>query len=151
MKVAKHKELYMKHRRHAKARGIPFLLSYEEWLKIWMDSGHWHERGKRKDQYCMGRFGDTGPYAVVNVKIITNSENSKEAKARYKHHSKETRAKLTAAMAKRRTEGRLNKKGYFKHTPESIMKMRGNKNKLGKYKNTIGGRSEKETKTEPEV
>jgi len=45
MKVAKHKELYMKHRRHAKARGIPFLLSYEEWLKIWMDSGHWHDRG----------------------------------------------------------------------------------------------------------
>jgi hypothetical protein len=61
-----------------KLRGIEFLLSFEEWLQIWLDSGHLHERGKDKDQYCMARYGDRGAYAIGNVRIITNSENSRE-------------------------------------------------------------------------
>ena len=61
-----------------KLRGIEFLLTFEEWLQIWLDSGHLHERGKDKDQYCMARYGDRGAYAIGNVRIITNSENSRE-------------------------------------------------------------------------
>ena len=79
------KEKFWKHKGRAKERNIPFLLTFEEWWKIWEDSGYWHERGHRKGQYVMARFGDKGPYATWNVKIITNRENSKEGNIG-KHH-----------------------------------------------------------------
>lgn len=59
-------------------RGISFELTFEEWLNIWVDSGHLHERGPRKGQYVMARFGDKGPYAIGNVRIITVEENNAE-------------------------------------------------------------------------
>ena len=118
--------VFRAHRYRAKYTDIPFLFTFEEWIKIWMDSGHWHERGKGKEKYCMARFGDKGPYAVGNVRIITNSENSKERNTHYSH-SKETKAKFAAAIERRRKEGRFNKKGFFKHTPEVVAKMFGNK------------------------
>lgn len=63
------------HKSNAKSRGIEFLLTFEQWFKIWTDSGHLHERGNRGHQYCMARLGDKGPYAVGNVKIITCNQN----------------------------------------------------------------------------
>jgi hypothetical protein len=68
--------VFAKQKRTSKARGIKFILSYEEWLKIWVASGHLANRGKQKGQYCMARFGDVGPYAAWNVEIITHQENS---------------------------------------------------------------------------
>jgi hypothetical protein len=65
-------------RANAKARGIAFTLTFEEFEAVWMDSGRWPERGRRADQYCMARFGDTGPYAVDNVRITTCRENHQE-------------------------------------------------------------------------
>lgn len=70
--------LYRKHKNGANRRGIDFLFTFEEWFKIWMDSGHWHERGRKKGQYVMARFGDKGPYAIGNVKIILHEENASE-------------------------------------------------------------------------
>src|ERR1700691_4303747 len=66
------------HMARAKRRGIPFELTFNEWWDIWTSSGHWNERGRYRHQYVMARHGDVGPYAVGNVKIITNSENVKE-------------------------------------------------------------------------
>lgn len=63
---------------NAEIRDIEFLLTFEEWLKLWADSGHFEERGCRKGQYVMARFGDKGPYTVENVRIVTNSENHLE-------------------------------------------------------------------------
>ena len=62
----------------AKARGISFELSFAQWLSIWTESGHFHERGTLKDQYVMARFRDRGPYAVGNVRIITGAQNRAE-------------------------------------------------------------------------
>jgi hypothetical protein len=62
----------------AKERGIEWLLSFEEWYKIWVDSGKFPLRGRKKGQYCMARFGDVGPYSVDNVKIILIEENISE-------------------------------------------------------------------------
>ncbi len=67
---------YRQQRGNAKLRGIPFLLTPEEWWDIWQASGHWHERGRRKDQYCMARFGDKGAYEKGNVEITTTHENN---------------------------------------------------------------------------
>lgn len=70
---------YCDHKSRAKSRGIGFLLAFEEWLKIWTDSGHIQERGHWKGTYVMARFGDKGPYAVGNVRICTAEENCVEA------------------------------------------------------------------------
>lgn len=70
------------HRGRAETYGIPFLLSFEQWLRIWHESGHLFERGSRKHQYVMARHGDSGPYAIGNVKIIPVEENMSEAWSR---------------------------------------------------------------------
>jgi hypothetical protein len=69
---------YYQHKANAESRGIGFLLTYEEWLKIWMDSGKINQRGSYRGKYVMARFGDIGPYAVGNVKIILHTENLAE-------------------------------------------------------------------------
>jgi hypothetical protein len=73
------KQDYDIHRRRAGYRGVPFQLTFEEWLQVWKDSGHLEERGKGVGGYVMGRHGDTGPYAVGNVTIIRMRENIREA------------------------------------------------------------------------
>jgi hypothetical protein len=62
-------------RSNANRRGIPFLLTYAEWLRWWLDSGHAEHRGRNKGQYVMARIGDVGSYALNNIICITNSEN----------------------------------------------------------------------------
>jgi hypothetical protein len=74
---------YFAHKHGAKQRGIGFHLTFYEWLTIWECSRHLNERGGRSadaaDSYVMARFNDAGDYKLGNVKIITLSENSKEA------------------------------------------------------------------------
>lgn len=69
------KAAFIKQKMHAKRRGVSFLLTFEEWMMIWHNSGKWEQRGRCRGQYVMGRFGDQGPYAVGNVYICTSSEN----------------------------------------------------------------------------
>lgn len=88
---------YNTQKKDAAQREIEFLLTFEEWLQIWLNSGKLPERGRGKDKYCMARFGDTGPYAVDNVRIITNTENQHEAHLGRKN-SPETIAKLSASL-----------------------------------------------------
>lgn len=73
------KQRYREHRDRAKSRGIGFLLTYEEWWEIWQASGYWGRRGTYRGGYVMGRFGDKGPYAVGNVKIIPHEQNCRES------------------------------------------------------------------------
>ena len=70
---------YADQRRNAAQRGIPFELTFDEWLKIWADSGHFHERGRNAGQYVMGRIGDKGPYAIDNVIILLHEKNDSDA------------------------------------------------------------------------
>src|SRR6516162_11761456 len=71
---------YLVHKAGAKRRGIAFELTFEGWLKIWENSGHFNERGRNAAEYHMARHNDSGPYAANNVKIITASQNSAEVK-----------------------------------------------------------------------
>jgi hypothetical protein len=66
---------YSRHRENAKRRGVPFLLTYRQWLAIWCLSGKWSQRGNRQHEYVMCRRGDRGAYAVGNVYIAQNSHN----------------------------------------------------------------------------
>lgn len=58
------------------ARGIPWELTFDEWWKIWQDSGKWEERGSGK--YMMCRTRDEGPYAIGNVRIDDATGNIQE-------------------------------------------------------------------------
>jgi hypothetical protein len=66
------------HRRNAKMRGIAFLLSFDEWRTIWIESGKWEERGSARGRYVMSRPGDRGPYAPGNIRICLAEENRAE-------------------------------------------------------------------------
>jgi hypothetical protein len=82
----------------AKKRGIKFLLTFNEWLIIWQASGKLPERGRKKGQYVMARFGDKGPYTIDNIKIILCQKNTSEGnKGKKVTFSVEHRANLSAA------------------------------------------------------
>ncbi len=85
---------------NAKRRNIPFLLTFDEWLAIWLDSGKWEQRGTHSVEYCMARYGDSGPYAIGNVRICANVINKREAhRAR---RGKPLSANRLAALARAR-------------------------------------------------
>lgn len=107
---------YKLHKLHAKQREIPWLLNYTTWIKIWLSSQHWHERGKERGQYQMARFGDKGPYATWNVRICTIRENQNEAHLGRKY-SKETRIKMSKSRI-----GNKNRLGT-KHSQETRHKI----------------------------
>lgn len=92
----------------AKRRGIPFFFTFEMWLDVWMDSGHYFQYGGRADDYCMARGAtkethDTGVYEPSNVRIITNRENNTEGTSENKwnvgrKHSKAMRKKVSQSL-----------------------------------------------------
>ncbi len=83
---------YGDHKSNARKKGVQFKLSFEQWLRIWVESGHLEERGRHRGQYVMGRFGDKGAYEIGNVKILPHIENIKERK-----FSEETIARIAAS------------------------------------------------------
>lgn len=117
MVIKKAKQQYWNHQQRAKRKGISFQLTFDQWLKIWLDSGHYYNKGTKRGQYVMSRYNDVGPYSVDNVKIQTVGENTKEAfttnnsdfiKPRYgienhfygRKHTEETKQKIKLARAK---------------------------------------------------
>jgi hypothetical protein len=69
---------YWAQRKNALARDIDWDLNLWQWWSLWRQSGHWDNRGRGKDGYCMCRLNDTGPYSVDNVYFATQSENMKD-------------------------------------------------------------------------
>src|SRR5260370_36342368 len=82
------KQKYDQHRYRAERRGIPFELTFKQWLQIWQDSGHLRERGHRQGQYVMARiFGGRsykkgngrGIAAVGNTHLVFREARAREA------------------------------------------------------------------------
>lgn len=63
------------HKHRAKQSGVPFNLSFREWLGVW--GGKLSERGLGKLVMC--RTDDKGAYEVGNVRIDTQTNNNREA------------------------------------------------------------------------
>ena len=76
--LPKLKYRFTHHRSAAKARGIPFQLSFAEWVDVWARSGKYEKCGCRRGQYVMSRPGDRGSYAVGHVKIVSALANRLE-------------------------------------------------------------------------
>lgn len=72
------KGIYRTHRYNAERREIPFDLSFEDWWKVWQDSGMWDIRGVGRDKACMSRINDEGGYSLGNVEIKLQWENRSE-------------------------------------------------------------------------
>jgi hypothetical protein len=68
-------ESYRAQKRNASVREISWDLNLWQWWSIWQQSGHWNERGRGRDGYCMCRLNDAGPYSVDNIYIATAAEN----------------------------------------------------------------------------
>lgn len=62
-------------RAQAKARGVAFALTFEQWSNLWLQSGHWDRRGRNPGDYCMSRKNDSGAYALGNIEIVPVDEN----------------------------------------------------------------------------
>jgi hypothetical protein len=77
---------------------IQVAMTFDEWLRVWVDSGKLHLRGNGRGKFCMARKNDLGDYAVGNVEIKACEENSREAKLG-RPHSICTREKMSAARA----------------------------------------------------
>lgn len=88
---------YTQHKSNAKTRGIEFKFTFDEWEKVWLDSGKWDERGRGADKYCMCRVGDLGCYEVGNVFIGLGKTNVRDGNLG-KPDSAETRLKKSIAM-----------------------------------------------------
>jgi len=69
------KTAYSDQKSNARMRGIGFNISFEEWLDIWVSSGHLQDRGRGSKKYCMARIGDLGNYEIGNVYISTGRDN----------------------------------------------------------------------------
>lgn len=67
---------YAQHKRGAAERGIPFTLTYAEWLQVWGDKIE--QRGVHADQLGMLRTRDEGGYELGNVRLGTPKENRQE-------------------------------------------------------------------------
>lgn len=72
------KRKYGNQKLSAKRRGVEWQFTFEEWMRVWIDSGKWEMRGRGKGQYCMARHGDVGPYNTSNVSIILSQKNSSD-------------------------------------------------------------------------
>lgn len=94
-----YKQKFRMHKHNAAARGVEFKLTLDEWKQIWISSGFWEQRGPRRGQYCMSRYGDTGPYEVGNVFIQLTTQNTSDAqKGKIVIISEEHKAKLRVSM-----------------------------------------------------
>lgn len=93
----------VKRRKAKDGSAIPFNLTFDEWWNWWQATGHYHERGNGKDKYCMGRYGDSGPYELGNIYCITNSQNAREGTLGIKHTA-EHKANISKAHKGRKTE-----------------------------------------------
>lgn len=69
---------YAQQTKNAAARGVEFSMTFPQWWAVWQASGKWNERGRGMG-YVMARTGDVGPYAIGNVYICTQSQNSKDS------------------------------------------------------------------------
>lgn len=79
------RRFFLQQKNNAKSRGIPFKLTFDQWLTIWTESGKLEKRGRNESQYCMARHGDKGAYEIGNVKIILGSANIQEREITDEH------------------------------------------------------------------
>jgi hypothetical protein len=80
MITAKDRFYYQK--KGSRSRGIEFKLNFDEWYNWWLSNGIDKNlpTENKKDQLCMCRVNDTGPYSLDNIYCATRAQNIKDAR-----------------------------------------------------------------------
>lgn len=65
---------YCLHRSNSRVRGIEWGFTFGSWWEIWQP--YFHMRGKSRNELCMAREKDAGPYEPGNVYLTTNLGNT---------------------------------------------------------------------------
>ena len=78
----------------AAKRGIPFLLTFEQWSEWWLTDDRWLRRGRKAGQFQMGRKGNSGPFSPDNVECATKEEKQKSQLVRLSSLRPEKRAEI---------------------------------------------------------
>ena len=124
MRDAKYR--YADHKKGAKGRGIEFLFTFDEWYNWWLSNGvDKNYAGKNnKDQLCMCRINDSGPYSVDNVYCDTRQNNINYARSlkHWNNLSRKTVTPITSPRGLGYTHGaKLNTpKGIFSNRKDAI-------------------------------
>jgi len=69
---------YLKMRAQAKLRNEKFLITIEEFMRVWPDD-LWLKRGRGSDQYSMTRINPNKPWQVNNVAIMCRADQLRYA------------------------------------------------------------------------
>lgn len=76
---------YRSQKSKSKKRNIGFHLTFDEWLDWWLNTGHYHDRGRGKEKYVMCRYGDMGDYSLDNIYCDKSCNNISTAMIGNKH------------------------------------------------------------------
>ena len=114
-------KVYKAQKSNARTRKVPFLLTFEQWLFIWTESGKLEQRGRGAAKFCMCRHGDIGPYEIDNVFIGTGRENVRDGNLG-KEMTQEVRDKISKANIGKPHEWSRGEKNPM-HRPEVKAKM----------------------------
>lgn len=77
--LRKAKRCYIVQVNDARKRAIAWEFTFDTWWAMWRASGRYAERGRRRGQYVMARYGDVGPYSPSNVRVCLAAENGRES------------------------------------------------------------------------
>ena len=66
---------FIQQRNQARFRGETWTEEYtfDEWLALWRE--HWHQRGRKLQDYCMTRRDHTQPWTQENSQVITREKH----------------------------------------------------------------------------
>lgn len=77
--VKKARSEFTRKQREAKARGISFVMTFDEWWNWWQTDNRWARRWRGKGAIRMARIDNTGPIAIGNVREMSYSEFARES------------------------------------------------------------------------
>ena len=124
MKLDDDGKLYSKwlnKRNNAKAEGIKFLLSYEEWCSLVEEASlKSSDLGFSGRKFVLARFEDKGPYRVGNCRFITQKENAAEKRPL----SKVAKAKAAKARAATRARKLIKDPDFYRLSESTKVKIR---------------------------
>jgi hypothetical protein len=91
------KAAYNVQKNNAKRRGIPFRLTFKEWVSWWKATGKLEQRGRGKDGWVMARKNDEGAYEIGNIVCVPGPQNVSEGNVG-REVSESARQRIAAAQ-----------------------------------------------------
>lgn len=67
-------QAWRKQKNSCRLRGIAWELPFEDWWRLWQESGHWEQRGRSRDAYVLTRADYALPFSATNALITTFSD-----------------------------------------------------------------------------